>query len=143
MTIYYYNLIKVLCGLIKDSLIRALNYHHAIEDKILIEGTRIYKYDQFEDILAAKQKMRGDNVANYELLRIEKRHKDITTFYNIVEKWIRSTDIIGQGRDGYIYIILSQVEQESMNLIIDRFLENGIICTPVKGIAIPERQYHR
>ncbi len=140
MTTYYYNLIKVLCGLIKDSLIRALNYHNALEDKIFIEGTRIYKYDQFEDILAAKQKMRDDNVANYELLRIDKRYTDITTLYSIFEKWIRSTDIIGLGRDGHIYIILSQVEQESMNLAMDRFLENGISCSPVKGIAFPERK---
>lgn len=138
MTTYYYNLIKVLCGLIKDSLSRALNYHHAIEDKIFIEGTRIYKYDQFENILAAKQKMRGDNLANYELLRIDKRYRDLITLYSIVEKHIRSTDIIGQGRNGYIYIILSQVGQESMNLAINRFLNSGIICTPVRGISNPK-----
>lgn len=143
MTPYYYNLIKVLCGLIKDSLIRALNYHNAIEDKIFIEGTRIYKYFQFEDMLAAKQKMRGDNVANYELLRIDKRYKDIAILFSIIERCIRSTDIIGQGRDGYIYIILTQVEQESMNLVMDRFLKSGISSTSVKGLAMPERQYQR
>jgi nucleoside-diphosphate-sugar epimerase len=143
MTTYYYNLIKVLCGLIKDSLIRALNYDNAIEDKIFIEGTRIYKCYQFENILAAKQKMRGDNVANYELLRINNRYKDITSLYKIIEKCIRSTDTIGQGRDGYIYIILTQIGQESINMVMDRFLENGISCTSVNGIAIPERQYQR
>ena len=141
MTTYYYNLIKVLCGLIKDSLIRALNYHCVIEDKVFIEGTRIYKYFQFEDVLAAKQRMQGDNVANYQLLRINKRSKDITILFNTIEKCIRSTDIIGQGRDGYIYVILTQAEQGNMNLVIDRFLENGISCTSVKGISIPERLY--
>ncbi len=140
MTTYYYNLIKVLCGLIKDSLIRALNYHKAIEEKIFVDGTRIYKYDPFEDILAAKQRMQADNVANYQLLRIDNRYKDITALYYIVEKWIRSTDVIGQGADGDIYILLSQAEQESMVRAIDRFLKNGIFCTPVKGMAIPERQ---
>ena len=143
MTTYYYNLIKVLCGLIKDSLIRALNYHHATEDKIFIEGTRIYKYEQFEDLLAAKQKMQGDSVANYELLRIDKRYKDINILYKVIEKWIRSTDIVGQGRDGYIYIILSQVKLENMNLVMNRFIENGISCTPAKAIASPLRQFQR
>lgn len=140
MTTYYYNLIKVLCGLIKDSLIRALNFHNAIEGKIFIEGTRIYKHDPFEDILAAKQKMRDDNVANYELIRIDKRYADIPTLYNIMKKWIRSTDVVGLGRDGNIYVILSQVEQESMNLAMGRLLENGIHCSPVSGVAIPEKR---
>ncbi len=139
MTTYYFNLIKVLCGLIKDSLIRAIQYCSAIEDKMYLDGTRILKQDRFEDILAVKQRMREENVASFELFRINNYFADITKLSHTISQCIRSTDILGQGRDGNIYLILSQVEHESIDLVLGRLVQNGIHCVFARSSAIKGR----
>jgi hypothetical protein len=139
MTTYYYNLIIVLCGLIKDSLIRAVNYCDAIEDKIYIEGTRILKHSHFEDIMVVKQKMRDNNIANFELFRIDNIYSNITKFSKSIIQLIRSTDVIGCGKDGEIYLILAQVEQESIELVLHRLIQSGIHCRLVSSNVIIDR----
>ena len=43
MTLYYLNLIKILCGLVEVSLLRALEYQEAVRDREYLEGTHILK----------------------------------------------------------------------------------------------------
>ena len=51
MTLYYLNLIKILCGLVEVSLLRALEYQEAVRDREYLEGTHILKTEYFMERL--------------------------------------------------------------------------------------------
>lgn len=134
MATYYINLIKVLCGLIQASLVRAATYNIAVEGKIFIEGTRILASDRFEEILSIKRKMKEDNLADFKLLRIENRTEDITKLSDLVSQGIRATDTLGRGKDGVIYLILAQAKHDSVDFVLRRLGKLGVKCSVVETL---------
>ena len=48
MAVYYENLVKVICGLVKISLVRALEYTEQIEDEVYLPDSHIMTAEFFE-----------------------------------------------------------------------------------------------
>lgn len=128
MATYYVNLIKIICGLIQASLIRAANYSSAAEEKMYIAGTRILKREKFLEVLSVKQKMKEEQTADYKLLRIEGNTKDLKQMNSLIDKGIRKTDVAGQGQDGSVYLILHQVKHSGVGLVLNRLRQLGLSC---------------
>lgn len=131
MSLYYVNLINILCGLISSSMLRALEYEeaHQIEEKI--EGTNLYTPHAFLEKLALEQEMSERHIARYELLRCSRGSRPLEMIDSIAAKSLRSDDIAGLGLDNDLYIILHQAASEAIPAILQRLERNGLKCKVV------------
>ncbi|MEA3350797.1 MAG: NAD-dependent epimerase/dehydratase family protein [Chloroflexota bacterium] len=124
-SMYYYNLFKVLCGLVQTSLVRATLYLESNIDRMYIHATNILESEAFLEVLEIKRRMKRSKVSDYQLLKVERGSKDIIGFSNDITKGIRSVDFIGS-TDGKYYILLSQVDKVSIDVVVNRLRGYGI-----------------
>ncbi len=123
---YYFNLFKVISGLIQASLVRATKFLDANYERIYIPSTRILNSDAFIDILRTRAEMRRNGVARYQLVMLDKTGMNYQDLYAKVSEAIRATDIVGLQRDGNIYVLLSQADDMDASGVISRFKNLGL-----------------
>jgi nucleoside-diphosphate-sugar epimerase len=123
---YYYNLFKVISGLIQASLVRATKFLDANYERMYIPSTRILNSDAFVEILKTRAEMRKNGVAEYQLIMIDKISLDFRELYSKVSEGIRAADIVGLQNDGNCYVLLSQADLVAANAIIDRLNTIGL-----------------
>lgn len=128
MTLYYMNLLKILCGLIGSSLLRALDYQEAIRREQYLEGTNIMKENYFMDLLNLHHSMLEQKIADYTLLRLDRGDMSLEEADNILQSKTRENDILGISTDGTLYLILTQTAQEYVPLVVKRLEEAGFGC---------------
>ncbi len=95
MTLYYSNLLKILCGLIGASLLRALDYQEAIRRDQYLENTNIMKESYFMDVLNLQHSMLEQKIADFTLLRLERGDMTLEEADEILRTKIRENDILG------------------------------------------------
>ena len=127
-TMYYYNLFKVITGLVQASLARAALFSTANLDNIFIPSTRILKPDAFHEALKVKMEMKKSKISDHQILRIDYKNQNFTELYVKVADKIRSEDMIGSYYDGNCYLVLSHASKDSINEIISRFGNFGGKC---------------
>lgn len=132
MAIYYLNFIKVISGLIQASLVRAANYSAAIEDKMYLRGTRILRNDSFSEVFSVRREMKENQLADFQLLRVSNNATDKVQLSNLIDRGIRKSDVAGEGKDGNIYIILSQAKQDGLELVLNRLEALGVYCRQIE-----------
>lgn len=127
MAMYYQNLIRVLCGLIQVSLLRAYEYNERLESERYITGTRIINKEHFKMLLEAEKAMAEKEIAEFSLLHIFCDTDDRLSVSEAVLNTLRGTDYIGLGEDDELYVILSQACRMNIDIIAHRLREAGII----------------
>ncbi len=135
-SLYYYNLFKVICGLIQASLVRAAKFLDANFEKMYIPSTRILNPDAFREIVRTRAEMKKNKIADYQLIMLERCALNIQQLDLKVNEVIRATDIVGMQRDGNYYILLSQADKLAANDVIVRFKKNGLKVKFVNGHKI-------
>lgn len=126
MAIYYKNLIRVLCGLVQVSLIRAVEFNEHTENEIYLPGTRVMKPERFRQVLELKDKMQEESVSEYSIVHVAAGSSDIAVIGNQISKRLRATDVIGLGGNGELYVVLSQTTEENIGVVLDRLQNSGI-----------------
>ena len=128
MTLYYLNLIKILCGLVEVSLLRALEYQEAVRDREYLEGTHILKTEYFIERLKLFHSIKEQKIGSYALLQIENPEMTLEETDRILKNKIRENDILGISEDGQLYLILSQVDDAMLPIVVERLEKNGLHC---------------
>jgi len=123
---YYYNLFKVISGLIQASIVRATKLMDANYEKTFIPSTRILNPDAFMEILKTRVEMKKNGVSDYQLIRVEKMTVDFRELYSKMSEGIRAADIVGMQRDGNCCVLLSQADQSAASDVIARFEKLGL-----------------
>jgi len=121
-TMYYFNLFKVITGLIQSSLVRAAMFKNAQIEKLFIPSTQIMKPGPFKQSLEIRKKMRRNKIADFQIIRIEKGGKDWKGLYEQMSNGIRNDDIVGllDENDTHCYVLLANAGIENIGIIIDR-----------------------
>lgn len=127
MAIYYENLVKIICGLIKISLVRALEFTEKIEDEIYLPGSRIVKNSYFGQIVSVKEQMAQNGVSEYVLIHFETTPQNQAEIANRISKLIRTTDVLGLGKDGQLYLCLTQTNQSNIHFVLERIQAAGLL----------------
>lgn len=125
-SIYYYNLFKVICGMIEASLVRATFFMDANYEKTYLPSTRMLNHDAFLDTLKIRIEMKKNKVSDFQLVLLETNGLDIAKLYAKVSDGIRAADIVGVLRNGNCYILLSQSDKQSSLDVLDRIQHLGI-----------------
>jgi len=122
----YYNLIKVVSGLIQSSLVRATLFENANISKRYLPNTTILKPEAFKQVIKVKTQMQDSQIAEFVLIRILNEIEDWQRTSKLIEKATRSTDYIGQLDDGYCYILLSQTDATQAVNVLRRLYNSNL-----------------
>ena len=126
MAVYYENLVKIVCGLVKISLIRALDYTRRTEGEIYLPGTFVLNAEHFARLLETKEKMARSGTAEHSLIKLDIPMQELEEISARISTLIRSTDTLGIGADGQLYLLLSQTNRENAHLVLMRIQNRGI-----------------
>ncbi len=120
-SLYYANLFKILCDLVQISLLRALDYNQAMLEKRYIEGTRVMKAEEFAVVLEDFNNMAQKKVFSFVALDIDCKGHSFAEADAILGRRIRANDILGDGGDGHLKLLLSQATESDLAVILPRF----------------------
>ena len=129
----YMNIFRILCGLVQTSFLRALDYQELAEEKIYYPQTNVVRRERFMEILAVQSEMKEKKIADYVLVKLEEkeRHKVSVSLSRI----IRAADVIGEGTDGNLYVLLTQVNLESFHFVETRLAGTGLSYQVVEKVG--------
>ena len=132
-SLYYTNLIRILGGLMQNAFLNARDYMELSEEKIYEPDTHIMKPEHFREILAIRKDMKEKNIADYILLHILSDDWEETS--TKLNQLIRSTDILGRGEDGKLYLLLVQVDEANFVYVEKRLAAQGIAYEKTEGVG--------
>ncbi len=135
-SLYYYNLFKVICGLIQSSVHRAIVFLTAAQDKLCVPGTRILKPGPFKRILRVRDNMKKRKIGNYLLGMVSTNGPDRSQpnwigLEHLLSGVIRTADDIGLLDDGNLYVVFSQTDERQALALNNRFSQSGLCLEPV------------
>lgn len=131
MTMEYSNKFSIIADLTRDSLIRAMQFND-MED-FYIDGTSILRKEKFQEVLSVKEQMKEKQYMDYILLKVLSEHASLQELSNQISSLVRTNDVLGQGEDGEIYLLLSQTRHNDLSVISERLKNNNITFSVVKG----------
>jgi len=137
LTKHYENLFLTIVGLISDAIKRAYYFAESLKDKRYIKGTKILNEDTFEKILNEVKKHKESLNMSYSLLKVKQQAYSLVEISNRISSSVRDNDYIGIGKDGNIYILLSNTKNDYANVVIERLKAKGIISE-----IVPEEVYY-
>lgn len=125
LSLDFTNKFNIITGLIKGSIVRAIERMELVERDTMIPDTKILNQISFARVLEVKRKMKEKEFSEYVLLKIMNR-MSLPMMSDTISRLIRSNDVIGQGEDESIYLLLSQTNRHNISAIAKRLENNGI-----------------
>ncbi|MDD4414204.1 MAG: hypothetical protein PHR14_06605, partial [Oscillospiraceae bacterium] len=128
MAMYYENLIKILCNMIEDSLVRAQAFTEEIKGDMYIDNSIVLRKDAFKNILSIREQMAKDATSEYSMLCVDADSENVVEIAESLRSYFRESDVFGQGDDDKLYIILTQADKDVAPKIMDRLRSQGFIA---------------
>lgn len=135
MGLYYVNLIKILCGLIENAMLRALDYQELERERRYVAGTNILCEREFVRVLQVRHDMQEQKKSRYELLRLCLPGRTIQEIDELLLGRVRGNDVLGMGSDGSVYLILTQADVESRLIVENRLKQCGFQVSAVEQMS--------
>lgn len=126
MATYYENLVRILCGLVKISLVRALSYTERIESEMYLPGSRILVPDYFKKILQVREDLVQKGMAEYMVLKVTATADNRIKVAEKLNELIRVTDVLGLDQEGILYLCLAQTNRQNVRAVLDRIAASGV-----------------
>lgn len=126
MTIDESNRLIVLGKLIKNTVKRTENYLEFFKNERYSDGERIFNAETFADLINTYREAKKRNMTEYTIIKTAPMNEDITNAEELVSQTVYSTDYVGYGHDGALYILLSGTSGEDYGPLIRRLNEKGI-----------------
>lgn len=127
-SVYYYNRLKVICGLVQASLVRATLFANANHEKTFLPTMRVLTHPAFMDTLRVRMEMKKSMVSDFQLVVMEGLNGQMKDVYSSISESIRANDVIGMGDNGNYYILLSQADPLAASDVIERLSRQGVQC---------------
>ncbi len=134
MSMEYMNRFNIISGLISDSLIRAADYQEMSEREVMLENTKLMKYSFFSKEVESYKQLSDNNQASYILLKVDTGDRDYAAMSRRLIGITRKNDIMGIGSDGKVYILMTQADMDSLEIIKRRFEIGGVKMQVVNNI---------
>ena len=133
---HYTNIFQIICGLVQTSFLRALEYEKLRHDSSVIPGTRVVLPERFEQIISVNEELKQAGAAEYMLLRFEER--DPEKLSEALSGMVRASDTIGQGSDGRLYLLLTQVTGQNFSIVGQRLAQRSLAYDVVDAVGAVE-----
>lgn len=129
MSMDYANKFNIVTGLIKDSLLRAMERTKLMEKDTMLANTKILNKESFKKVLEIKKQMKESDFSEYLLIKLQYENITLTELSETVSQMVRNQDVLGQGEDGNVYLLLSQTNNKYISLIAERLAKKQISFT--------------
>lgn len=129
MTINESNRLIVLAKLIIKSVKKAEEHYEIIKDERLSDNGRVLKAEAFSELIDTYREAKKDNLTDYILLKVISQNSEnsVSVIYETIEQF----DYIGYGKDGGLYILLTNNDKEkceSLKAKLNQSGVNSVIC---------------
>ena len=125
MSLYYSNLLKILCGLISTSLLRSLDFQNVTREQRYVADTQLLTPRAFREELEITWSMNLKKIANYTLHRMKGEQMDAMQISALMSGRIRENDMMGLVGEK-VYLLVSQSTEEGLEIMQSRFSRLGI-----------------
>lgn len=126
MTLYYENLLKILCGLVETTLLHAMEYQASMYDKQHVNGMMFMKEKYFREKIALCHSMREEKIMEFTILHLERQERSLEEIEDIVGTMIRENDTLGLIGEKELYLLLHQTASGQAVVVQDRLRKRGL-----------------
>lgn len=128
MSLYFQNLMKVLCGLIETTLVRAFRYQNAVWREQHMGDSIFLKERYFYEKLELFHSMYEDQINTYTLMHIGRGEMSLEEASSRLIRQTRENDVLGLDANQEIYMILNQTSPQQAVSAINRLKTAGFTC---------------
>lgn len=138
ISLHQMDLLKVVGNMVQNAITRSDIYLEAISDKRYLPETNILTEQAFEETIRTSEEIGKREYGESTLICIQsagpvellkKNEGELLHYDEILQKNLRETDSVGVGKDGYIYILLTNSNAQEAHIVIRRFASQGVICS--------------
>ncbi len=140
LTANYENLFQAVTGLVSNAIKRAYFFEQSLTDKRYLPDTKILVSDVFEKVLAEVKRNMDELGMSFALLRVTGGAKNHIKISEKIAAGIRENDYIGISKNGNIYILLSNTNNNYAGLVVERLEEKGVRSELVEEGILDEYQ---
>lgn len=129
MTINESNRLIVLAKLIRKSLRKVEEHYEIIKNERMSDNGKVLKQKAFSELIDTYREAEKKNMANYILLKVVSvaSENQVSVIYENIHKF----DYMGYGKDGELYILLTNADEErceSLKVRLNQCGVNAVIC---------------
>lgn len=128
MTLGQANLLAVTGALIQNATLRANRYLEALHQERFEGDTPILKAEAFESMLEAYQRAEERSLTEFTVLQADLGGRDPEEVGREVAKAMRANDFVGHGKDGGIYMLLTNTDDAGAQIVARRISERVCPC---------------
>jgi len=134
LSLYYYNLFKVVISLVSSSITKAYLYEEAIVENSYFPGTLIMREPEFKKLFSIRYEAMQNKLTVFTILQVEdcNDYETIKSMAKLASSKIRENDYLGIWEDGRLYILLSNTDQEDAKNVINRLEKVEVFCKIAK-----------
>ena len=133
-SLYYVNLLRILCDLTQMSFIRAHEYSRAMHDQQYIGYTILQNAQTFRNTLHVFHELEERRVFQFLQLAVDDTGRSQEELSTVLSKCVRTNDIVGLLEDGSVWLLLSQAGPDDLKFILPRFERQGL---SVRAAEVP------
>ena len=79
--------------------------------------------------------MLEEGISSYALIKIHTGGRTVREMDELLHTKVRETDLLGMGEDGNLYLLLSQADEVSVGIVLNRLSSLSIQCEEVKQMG--------
>jgi len=128
MTLGEANRLTIVGFLIQNAVVRANRYLEALRNRRYVEGTNVLDEEAFLQLAKAFSDAKEKGLTEYVLLEILAQEQDYEKAASTLGSAIRQTDYMGVMRQGRLFALLPNTNEENAAGVIDRFRRAGYEC---------------
>ena len=129
---YYMNLIRIMARLMENFLVKAWEYESSQAHKAYLDDTIIMRTESINERLAYCRAMEEGHLGTSRLLCIHTHGETVRELDQALRRFVRTSDYLGMGTDGNLYLIALQVDDKSEGFLLKRFRGLGWDCEIVR-----------
>ena len=126
MTLYYLNLLQVICKLISNAVARSVEFLEVTKNSRLIENTNILNENAFNELLDLYKKASDNHLTEYCLINVDTNGRSPLQMNDTVKDAIRFTDSMGMHGEETLQILLTNTNVFDSRIVIKRLKDKGL-----------------
>ncbi len=131
------NLLTIIGYLIQNAVLRATRYMEALEQQRYIAGTRILEEEAFSILVRAYLNARDRNLTECTLMSVEiEETMTDSEASKAISSMVRQSDYLGKLKDGKLYALLANTNNNDAEFVKKRFFEKGFPCQVEEEIVL-------
>ena len=130
--LYFKNLLKVTCGLIQGSMLRAFTFSEATRSNQYYPDSMLLRPEWMNRRIEVYKQMQQSRHARFSLLEIDTNGVDTTVAANDITRLLRKSDVLGLSDDGRLLLLLAQTAAENLPIVINRLDRAGYRASAVQ-----------